>query len=151
MIRVSDNEDAAAIYRAVGDRGLLRVARVAGMERFSILLATWASAKVTAADQVRLFSRLEAVVPPRFLGYARQLLSSIVPEQGWGIPRAARPRFRVFFKGGWRPTDRGELVHQAALVEDAKRRAAIAVLTDGNPSMAYGERTIEGVARRRLR
>jgi len=151
MIRVSDNEDATAIYRAVGDRGLLRVARGAGMKRFSILRPTWASAQVTAADQVRLFSRLEAVLPPRFHRYARKLLASIVPEQSWGIPRAARPRFKVFFKGGWRPTERGQLVHQAALVEDAKRRAAIAVLTDGNPSMAYGEETIEGVARRLLR
>ncbi len=151
MIRKSDNEDATAIYRAVGDRGLVRVSRDAGMKRFSIPRPTWASAQITAADQVRLFSRLATVVPPRFLGYARKLLASIVPEQSWGIPRAARPRFRVFFKGGWRPTGRGELVHQAALVEDAKRRAAIAVLTDGNPSMAYGERTIEGVARRLLR
>ncbi len=151
MIRMSDNEDATAIYRAVGDAGLLRVARAAGMERFSILRPTWASAQITAADQVRLFSRLDAVVPPRFHGYPRKLLASIVPEQSWGIPQAARPRFRVFFKGGWRPTGRGELVHQAALVEDAKRRAAIAVLTDGNPSMAYGEETVEGVARRLLR
>ena len=151
MIRVSDNDAATAIYRAVGREGLYRLARRAGMTRFAVLRSTWASSQITAADQVRFFSRLNVLVSRRFRDYARALLSRIVRSQSWGIPRVARPRVRVFFKGGWRPTARGELVHQAALLEGSTRRVAIAVLTDGNPSMAYGVRTIEGVTARLLR
>ena len=42
------------------------------------------------------------------------------------------------------------MVHQGALAERDGRRVAIAVLSDGNPSIAYGERTIEGVGPRLL-
>src|SRR5215204_4022359 len=71
---------------------------------------------------------------PRRRSYAPYLLSHVAPFHTWGIPRAARPRgWRVFFKGGWRPDGSGQLVHQAALLERAPRRIAIAVLTDGSP------------------
>jgi hypothetical protein len=66
----------------------------------------------------------------------------------WGVPRAARPRWRTFFKGGWRPEDNGELVHQSALLERGGRRVAVSVMTTGDRDMVYGEKTIEGVARR---
>ena len=88
------------------------------------------------------------LIPKRFRRYARGLLSGIAREQSWGIPAAARPRFNVFFKGGWNPA-RGR-VHQVARLERGKTRIAIAVLQDGTPSMGYGEATIAGVTRRLL-
>jgi hypothetical protein len=57
----------------------------------------------------------------------------------------------VFFKGGWRGTGRGRLVHQASFLRYRGTAFSLAVLTDGNPSMAYGIQTIAGVARRILR
>ncbi len=147
MIRVSDNASADRIYARVGDGALRDLARHAGMLRFAIS-GDWPNATMTAADQARLFISLDRLVPARFLGLARNLLETVAPFHTWGIPTAARPRWRAYFKGGWRPGSGGDLVHQAALLESGGRRLAIAVLTKSNPDMVYGERTIRGVAAR---
>ncbi len=74
-----------------------------------------------------------------------------MPRQSWGIPSVGRPRgFSVFFKGGWRGTAFGRLVHQASFVRYRRTGFSLAVLTDGNPSTRYGIKTIEGVALRVL-
>ena len=150
MIRVSGNREATAIYRSVGDTGLERVASRSGMERFSVC-CTWARAQLTAADQVRFFRQIDFLIPRRHREFARETLSTIVSSQSWGIPRVARPRYRVFFKGGWRGTNLGQLVHQSALLEGSDGRFSISVLTDGNPSMSYGIETIQGITARLLR
>jgi Beta-lactamase enzyme family len=146
MITVSDNDAASAIYAQVGGAGLRSVARAAGARRFADV-GNWADAQLTAADQARFFLRVDRIVPAAHRRYARQLLSSIVRWQRWGIPPVARAHgMKVFFKGGWRTG----IVHQVALLERSGRRVALAVLTSGEPSMAYGEATIEGIARRVL-
>lgn len=107
----------------------------------------WAYSQTSAADQVVFFARLERLVPPRHRAYALGLLRRIVPSQRWGIPQAARG-WRITFKGGW--FESRHLWHQAALLERGKTRLVLAVLTDRNPSDAYGRATIEGIARRLL-
>jgi hypothetical protein len=149
MIRLSDNGSTDVIYREVGDPEIRALARAAGMTRFSISDG-WSEARVTAADQVRFFLAIDDLTPPRYRELERDLLETIMAEQSWGIPVASRPGWRTYFKGGWRPDSGGELVHQAAYLERGRRRVAIAVLTGGAAEMDYGERTIEGVARRLL-
>lgn len=149
MIRSSDNAAASQIERLLAPEALDRLAKRAGMTRFSYA-GDWANAQVTAADQARLFLRADQLTPSGYRGYARRLLSGIVPAQSWGIPAAARPRWDVFFKSGWRPGAGGELVHQAALLEWRDRRLSIAVLSDGNPTHAYGTATVRGIAARLL-
>ena len=147
MITVSDNDAASALYRYVGGGGLRAVARAAGMRKFTDV-GHWAGAKITPADQARLFLRIDRLVPGAHRRYARKLLSSIIAEQRWGIARVARRRhMKAFFKGGWRPG----ITHQVALLERDGRRIALAVLTSGAPTQAYGEETIERVALRVLR
>jgi beta-lactamase class A len=150
MIRVSDNAAATAIYARLGAAALYRLARRAGMKRFAVR-GYWGSAQITAADQARFFVRLDRLTPPRYRRYARSLLASIVSWQAWGLPQVARPTWRVFFKGGWRRSSHGHLVHQAALLERGRRALAVAVLTDGNPSHGYGRDTVRGIAARLLR
>jgi Beta-lactamase enzyme family len=149
MIRVSDNKAATAIYARLGDATLDRLARRAGMKSFAVH-GYWGSAQITARDQARFFVRLDRLTPPRYRGYTRSLLSSIVSWQAWGLPEVARPTWRVFFKGGWRRSSSGYLVHQAALLEHGRRALAIAVLTDGNPGHGYGRDTVRGIAARLL-
>jgi hypothetical protein len=148
MITESSNDAADTIYYRVGDIGLHGVARLAHMARFSVA-GYWGNAHFSAEDQTRLFSRIDRLVPKRSRAYARGLLSSIVSYQRWGFSRyAGAAGFRTFFKGGWRGTGAGQLVHEAALFERGDTRVSMAVLTDGNPSHEHGTETLRGVAQR---
>ena len=150
MIHVSDNAAATAIWNLDGEGPVVALARRAGMRDFSVY-GYWSSARISAADQARFFFGMKRLIPGRFRHFANRLLSHIVDYESWGIPAVARPRgWRAYFKGGWRGTERGQLVHQIARLERPRRRLAIAVLTDGDPSMAYGIETIEGVTARLL-
>jgi len=150
MIVRSDNDAATRVHNSTGPGRVYGVARRAGMTRFS-LKARWGDTLITAADQARLFARIDRLVTQRHRAYARGLLAAIVPDQRWGVPRAVPEGWRVFFKGGWRPLGSRYLVNQSALIESGDRRAALAVLTVDNPSHEYGTETIRGVARRVLR
>ncbi len=145
MIRVSDNAAASTVYRRVGGSGLERLADVAGMTRFADV-GHWADAQLTAADQARLFLRIDRLAPRRHRSYLRGLLASIVGGQRWGIAPVAEERgFTIMFKGGWRT----RIAHQVALLERDGRRIALAVLTSGTGD-AYGRATQSGIAARVL-
>src|SRR5437660_213084 len=100
MIHSSDNAAASAVLGVVGQSALDRVAADAHMNDFEPASGWWAFTEVSAADLARFFSVFDSLVPARFDGYARSLLSSIEPSQSWGIPAVARPEFAAFFKGG---------------------------------------------------
>ncbi|HTZ86288.1 MAG TPA: hypothetical protein VMB05_06435, partial [Solirubrobacteraceae bacterium] len=144
-----DNDAASEVLESVGERALNRVARDARMRDYEPAGATWGFTEVSAADLARFFARQDRMIPRRFVGYARWLLSSIEASESWGIPAVARPEFEVFFKGGWLPEVEG-LVNQAARLERGGIVFSLAVLSTHDPSMVYGERTIEGVTRRLL-
>jgi D-alanyl-D-alanine dipeptidase len=151
MITESSNDAADAIYYRVGDAGLYGVAKLGHMAHFSVA-GYWGNAQFSAEDQARYFNRIDRLVPQRSRRYARGLLSSIVSYQRWGFSSfAGAAGFRTFFKGGWRGTGAGQLVHEAALFERGDTRLSMAVLTDANPSHDYGTETLRGVAQRVFR
>jgi len=151
MIRVSSNDAADTIYYRVGDAALYGLARLAGMKSFSVA-GYWANARFSAEDQARFFNRIDRLVPKASRAYARALLSSIASYQRWGFSRySLAAGFKTFFKGGWRGTGAGQLVHEAALFERGSTRISMAVLSDGNPSHDYGTATLRGVAQRLFR
>jgi hypothetical protein len=146
MIHSSDNGAASAVFGIVGQSGLEHVAHQVGMTDFSTSGA-WGFTQISAADQARFFYVQDRLIPHRFDGYARYLLSTIQADQSWGIPAGARPRnFHVFFKGGWLPNE--GLVNQGARLERPGRTISLAVLTTAGPGMGYGEGTLQGVASR---
>jgi len=147
MIHSSDNDAASAVLAIVGERALDRVARDAHMRDYEPGRGTWGFTEVSAADLARFFSRQDEMIPRRFDDYARWLFSTIEARESWGIPAVARPEFRVYFKGGWLPEGEG-LVNQVARLERPPITFSLAVLSTRNPSMRYGEQTIEGVTRR---
>ncbi|HEX4438298.1 MAG TPA: serine hydrolase [Solirubrobacteraceae bacterium] len=148
MIHESNNDDASAVLAAVGGAAVARVAREAGMRDYAPGVGWWAFSQTSAQDQASFMMQLAHLIPARFYGYARYLMATIEAEQSWGFPPVARPRWNVFFKTGALPSE--GLFNEVALLEKGPLRFTVAVFTDGDPSMAYGEQTIEGVAERLL-
>jgi Beta-lactamase enzyme family len=149
MIRRSDNLTATRIRDLVGNGALVRLARRAGMTHFAVN-PVWGLSLVTARDQTRFFLRLEELLPERHRAYALRLLRTIVRSQRWGMAETIPDGWRLHFKGGW-GSGSGAVDHQVGLLTRGERRVAIAVLTTGSPSHAYGKATLRGVSRRLLR
>jgi len=148
MIRWSSNRDATRVFEALGPLALPEVARLAGMRGFTGG-TFWSASRITAADQTRLFLRIDRLVPRRHRDYAMGLLRRIVPRQRWGIARVAPRGWTLYFKSGW-GSGRGLVDHQVALLVRGRQRIGIAVLTHGNPDHRYAKETLEGVFRRLL-
>lgn len=149
MIKRSDNQAASAIFERVGPGALYDLARDAGMRHLSTQ-PVWGLSTITAAGQARFMYRLERFIPRRHRGYAMHLLTRIVGSQRWGIPPVAPRGWTLHFKGGWSGAPSWR-VNQVMLLRRPPRRFSVAILTREQPSKDYGERTIEGVARRLLR
>jgi hypothetical protein len=149
MIRVSDNVAATRVRAYVGDARIVALARRARM--FSFRLAPiWGHSAITAADQTRLFLRIDRLTVARHRAFALQELGAIVASQRWGIGRIPLRGWELFFKGGWGDGS-GSVNHQVALLRRGSERVAVAVTTTDNPSHAYGSATLEGTFRRLLR
>jgi beta-lactamase class A len=155
MITVSDNDAASGVYARVGDGGLTEIAERAGMRAFEVDPGFWGGAQITAADMARFYSRLERNLVGRHRDYGMALLANVTSTQRWGIPAAAGRGWRVWFKGGWRPSGEegttGAVTHQAALlVHRSGQRLAVAVLSNEAPGEGGGFSAIEGVGERLL-
>ncbi|HEY4427691.1 MAG TPA: serine hydrolase [Solirubrobacteraceae bacterium] len=148
MIHESNNNAASAVLGIVGGAALERVARESGMGDYAPGVGWWAFTQTSAADQAGLLFELPRLIPPRFYGYARFLMSGIEPSQSWGVPPVARPRWQVYFKTGWLPEE--GIFTEVARLERHGVAFSIAVLSAGEPSKSYGQQTIEGVAARLL-
>lgn len=150
MITSSDNDAADTLYARSGDEGLFDVARDAGMKRFTVA-GHWGNAQITAADMASFMWRLDDLLDLPHGRYGDRLLASVVESQRWGLPEVTPDDASLRFKGGWVPTDDGQIVHQAGLVELDGRRYAVAVLTDAQPSMGHAIETVEAVQWQLLR
>jgi Beta-lactamase enzyme family len=155
MITISDNDAGSGVYARVGDTGLEAVAVRAGMRDFQVVPGFWGGAQITAADMARFYYRLERNLAGRYRGYGMRLLADITGAQRWGIPAAAGRGWRVWFKGGWRPSGEegttGAVTHQAALLlHRSGQRLALAVLSNEVPGEGGGFSAIEGITERLL-
>ena len=150
MIRVSDNDAATAIYAHVGEEGLNELAWQAHMADFRIS-GSWGSASITAADQARFFAALNELIAPEYRMYVRERALLDRAKAVVGNPRGVSAGMGHLLQRRL-ADDRGA---EASYTRSRASRAtgssmAIAVLTDGAPSDAYGRETIRGIASRLL-
>ncbi|WP_210494200.1 serine hydrolase [Patulibacter sp. SYSU D01012] len=129
MIRRSANAPVGELLDRLGGlQPLRRVGRLAGMRRFAPVRVVWGRSQITATDEARMFARLPALLPPRHRDYALDLLRTVVPEQRWGVRRAAPTGWDAVFKSGW--NGRGH-VTQAMRLTCRGRVVTVAVLVTG--------------------
>ena len=149
MIRRSDNTNATRIRDMLGQGPIESLADRARMKHFK-WNSIWGYCKTSARDQAFFMRNLRRYVPNRHWDFARRQLAHIVGRQRWGIGRVnLPPGWDLYFKGGWGISS--VVNHQVVLLRNKRRRVGLAVLTEGNPSHAYGTATLEGVFERLLR
>lgn len=155
MIRRSKDSAASEIFAIVGQRGLRRLARAAGLREFAPS-SHWGLSQITAADMTSYFFEIGDLAPPRHRAWVLRLLGTVLPKQQWGIPPVAPTGWVWHIKGGWLDG----VVNQVALFTRGSRRFTVAVLIEGTPDTeagvqhrpraAVGPATITGVAARLL-
>jgi hypothetical protein len=113
--------------------------------------AYWGLTQITAHDEVFLLQLLispNAVLDSASRGYELGLMAKVIPAQRWGVPAGVPAGLTVHVKNGWlpRPTH-GWRVHSIGCFTGRNGAYSVAVLTQGNPTMAYGITTIQAIAR----
>jgi beta-lactamase class A len=157
MITRSDNGAASALWAETGRTRLQRFLNLAGMT--STVLGpgrAWGLTRITAADETRLLWLLlkaNRVLNTTSRDYALDLMADVIPSQRWGV-RAGAPRsLVVHVKNGWLPlAPHGWRINSiggftGSSNKHSGSRYSIVVLTQDNPTMAYGVRTVEAIAR----
>ncbi|MEV1021570.1 serine hydrolase [Streptomyces sp. NPDC050264] len=152
MIRSSDNAAAGRLWNDLGHPYLAATLRRAGTTRTGLgPYGYWGLTRTTAADQLRLLGVLtnrRSFLKARSRSYGLKLMSEVRKDQRWGVSAGVPHGLRVHLKNGWLPrAAHGWRVHSIGVFTGGGRTYRIAVLSHDNPSMAYGVRTVERVAR----
>jgi beta-lactamase class A len=151
MITRSDNNAASALWGELGRRYLQHFLDVAGMRHTSLGPGDyWGLTRITANDQVvllRLLLNGNAVLDLASRGYALKLMAEVIPAQRWGVPAGASAKLTVHVKNGWLPlATHGWRIHSIGCFTGHGGGYSIVVLTQDNPTMAYGIATIKTIA-----
>lgn len=150
MIRRSDDSATNQLWGSIEPGCLTWIAERERMRGFTTG-SIWGRTTITPAGTARFFYEIDRLVPKRHRAYARTLLRTVVPAQRWGLAKQVPSGFTIFFKGGFVGPPGGRVENQGALYGSGTRRFALAVLTNNNPSHAYGIATQRTIARLLLR
>ena len=161
MIENSDNDAATALLRDVGGpAAVARFDRSAGMTQTQpstlafipgTSLPGWGLTRTTALDEVRLISEFaypSPVLSDASRQYGLSLLENVETDQRWGISGGVPAGTTIALKNGWLPLGPSNWqIDSIGWVFGNGRNYVLAVLTEDNPTQAYGIATIETIAR----
>ena len=151
MITRSDNSAASALWAELGHAYLQHFLNLAKMAQTSLGPdGYWGLTQITAHDQMLLLRLLlsgNTVLDGPSRAYALGLMAQVIPSQRWGTPAGAPASVTVHVKNGWLPrATHGWRIHSIGGFTWPKGWYSIVILTQDNPTMAYGIATIEGIA-----
>jgi beta-lactamase class A len=151
MITESDNNAASALWAEVGRSRLQHFLNLARMTETELGPGGyWGLTQITARDEMsllRLLTKSNSVLSNSSRSFELGLMARVVSWQRWGVPAGAPKGVTVHVKNGWLPrATRGWRIHSIGAFTGDGRDYMIVVLSDNNPTMAYGVTTIEDVA-----
>jgi beta-lactamase class A len=151
MITRSDNNAASALWVRLGMRSLQHFLDLAKMSETKLgQNGFWGLTQITAHDEMillRLLTSNNTVLDFASRAYARNLMAHVIASQRWGVPAGAPAGVTVHVKNGWVPIPpHGWRINSIGSFSGLGRYYMMAVLTQDNPTMAYGVHTIENVA-----
>jgi len=149
MIEASDNGDATDLWNDEG--GAPAVAAfdaLAGMTQTTPNLA-WGLTTTTPRDQLKLLRLV--MLPNRLLTtpsrvFEYELMRNVIAFDRWGVSAGLDSSAVVALKNGWLPFGVGWHVNSIGQVVGSGRHYLLAVMTDGDPTEAYGIATIEHIS-----
>lgn len=159
MIEHSDNDAANALWREIGQApGLKAVNKRLGLSStVGGAGGLWGLTRTTASDQIGLLravfaadgtaSATRPALTTASRTYIRTLMTRIATDQSWGVSAASDSAWAL--KNGWlqRTTTGLWDVNSVGQVTSGTHHYLVAVLSDGNTSMATGIKTVENAAR----
>ncbi|WP_242624702.1 serine hydrolase [Krasilnikovia cinnamomea] len=153
MIRASDNDATTSLFSRLG-----RASAIGACNRRLGLTSTkvsgsWGLTRTTVDDQVKLLAKLVDKKGPlnaasRKLAF--DLMSTVQPDQDWGVPAVARAGETPTVKNGWLPrSTEGNrwIINSVGRLTDTDTDVSIAVLSHGHRSMSGGITVVEKVAK----
>ena len=151
MITQSDNDAASALWAQIRHGWLPYFLSLAKMtETRPGPGGYWGLTQVTAHDEWLLLTRLmyaNSVLDTPSRNFALSLMAHVTPAQQWGVPAGAPAGLTMHVKNGWLPlAPGGWRIHSIGCFTGHQRSYSIVMLTQDNPSMAYGITTIERAA-----
>ncbi|WP_139275769.1 serine hydrolase, partial [Mangrovactinospora gilvigrisea] len=157
MIRRSDNDATDALYTDIGyDRGLDAANRRLGLSATTAGRDKhWGLTETTAADQLRLLRLVltdeesdDNPLSPSSRSYIRSLMSTVEPDQTWGVSAADSDDSGFELKNGWLSLDPDGtwIINSIGIVDHDGDDVLIAVLGNKQPSEAAGIQRAEAAA-----
>jgi hypothetical protein len=158
MITESDNDAATDLWNDVGPVAMRQFLNLAKMtQTVPGTGGYWGLTQVTAGDQMKLLHLLttaNGVLSRAARAYELGLMARVDPAQRWGISAGVPAGMTVELKNGWLPIGAaGWQINSVGCVSAkaaqgaGRREYCLVVLTDDNPTMAYGVQTVSAVAR----
>jgi beta-lactamase class A len=151
MITVSDNNAASTLWAETGMASLQHFLDLAGMNE--TVLGTggyWGLTEITAHDELTLLKLLtskNSVLTTANRDYVLGLMAKVVSYERWGVPAGAPTDVTVHVKNGWLPlATHGWRINSIGSFSGSGKNYMIVVLTDDNPTMAYGVDSVQDIA-----
>jgi hypothetical protein len=143
MIENSNDDAATDLDQAVGGiAGMTSANAELGLTHTVMGRAGhWDLSKTTVADQLRLLVDLTAktsVLSSASQDYELGLMSSVQPNQRWGVSGAATPGTRFAIKDGWLADPSLWVTNSMGVIDHNGQRLMIVVLADGQPTQVAG-------------
>jgi beta-lactamase class A len=161
MIEDSSNDSATELLADVGGAAAVtRFDRSLGMHHtiassLSLIPGTpwpgWGLTTTTARDEVTLVSAFaypNSLLSAADQRYGLRMMEKVEADQDWGVSAGVAPGTTVALKNGWLPLGPSDWqINSIGWISGHGRNYVLAVLTDGNPTEAYGIETITHLAR----